>query len=181
MRKDISLKISSNKILASIAVAFSVFALIAGNPFSSKKSYINPEQFADSLISKKQGLTIVDLRDKKDYDDYHIPSALNINPGEINPSSFEKNNMIVFYSGRDNISKTAQYKFERAGFKNVFFLNGGIDDWMNKVIFPILPKNSSDAQKKEFQKIEQKSMYFGGQPEREDENSVKKVYRREGC
>jgi len=44
-----------------------------------------------------------------------------------------------------------------------------------------LPRNSSEAEKKNFEKIEKRSMYFGGQPEKEDENSVKKAYRREGC
>jgi rhodanese-related sulfurtransferase len=175
------MKLTQNEILAGSAIVLSIFALIAGSPFSSKKSYINPEQFADSLISKKQNLTIVDLRDKKDYDDYHIPSAVNGNATDIDPSTFDKNNMIVFYSGRDNISKAIQYEFEKRGFKNAYFLNGGIDDWTNKILFPDLSKNSSEAEKKNFEKIERRSMYFGGQPEREDENSVKKVYRREGC
>ena len=175
------MKIAPNKILASTAIILSVFAMIAGSPFSSKKSYINPEQFADSLISKKQNLTVIDLQSKKDYNNYHIPSAINANAVDINPQTFDKNNMIVFYSGRDNISKAIQYKFEKEGFKDAYFLNGGIDDWMNKVLFPVLPKSSSEAEKKNFEKIERRSIYFGGQPEREDENSVKKVYRREGC
>ena len=175
------MRITSNKILASSAIILSVFAVIAGSPFSSKRSYINPEQFADSLIARKQNMFVVDLRNNKDYSDYHIPSAININADKIDPSAFDKNNMIVFYSGRDNISKVIQYKFEKEGFKNAYFLNGGIDDWMDKILFPVLPKNSSKEEKKNFKKIERRSMYFGGQPEREDENSVKKVYRREGC
>jgi rhodanese-related sulfurtransferase len=175
------MKLTQNKILAGSAIILSVFAVIAGSPFSSKKSYINPEQFADTLISKKQNLTVVDLRDKKDYNDYHIPSAINVNATRIDPSTFDQKNMIVLYSGRNNISKTIQYKFEKEGFKKAYFLNGGIDDWMDKILFPVLLKNSSEAEKKNFENIERRSMYFGGQPEREDENSVKKIYRREGC
>ena len=175
------MKLTPNKTLAGSAIILSFFAVIAGNPFSNKKSYINPEQFADLLIAKKQNLTVVDLRGRKDYNDYHIPSAINVGASKINPNVFDKDNMIVFYSGRDNISKAVQYKFEKEGFKDAYFLNGGIDDWMNKILFPVLPENSSEAEKKNFEKIERRSMYFGGQPEREDENSTKKVYRREGC
>lgn len=174
------MRITFNKIFTASAVLLSVFALIAGNPFSSKKSYINPEQFADSLIAKKQNLEIIDLRPAKEFNYYHIPGAINVNPGEINSGKLSKNDMIVVYSGRDNISRTVQYKAEKAGIKNVFFLNGGIDGWMNRVIFPVLPKNSNEEQKREFEKIERRSMYFGGQPEREGDNT-KKVYRREGC
>ena len=175
------MKLTPIKILAGTAIILSIFAAIVGSPFSSKKSYINPEQFADFLIAKKQNLTVIDLRGKKDYDDYHIPSALNVNVARIDPSAFNKNNMIVFYSGRDNLSKAVQYKFEKEGFGNAYFLNGGIDDWMNKILFPVLPKSSSEAKKKNFERIERRSMYFGGQPEREDKSSTEKVYRREGC
>ena len=175
------MKLRLNKTLASVAVIFSVFAMVVGNPFSTKKSFINPEPFADSLIARKQNMTIVDLRDKKDYDEYHIPSALNTSATEINTSDFNRNDMIVLYSGNDNISKAIQYKFEKEGFKDAYFLNGGIDDWMNKVLFPVLPMNASEKDKKDFETIERRSMYFGGHAERADKNSTKKVYRREGC
>jgi rhodanese-related sulfurtransferase len=175
------MKLTQNKILAGSAVILSVFAVVAGNPYRSKNSYINPEQFADSLIAKKQYLTVVDLRNKKDYDDYHIPSAVNVNVAGIDPSNFDKRYMIVFYSGRDNISEAIQYKFEKEGFDKAYFLSGGIDDWMNKIIFPAPPKNFPAEEKKSFERIERRSMYFGGHPEREDKNFAKKVYRREGC
>ncbi len=173
------MRLTPNKILAGSAIILSVFALIAGSPFTSIHSYINPEQFADSIISKKQDLVIVDLRDKKDFEEYHIPSAINLNPDKIDYSSFNKSFIVVFYSARDNVSKSMQYKFEKEGFKNVYFLNGGIDDWMSKIIFPVLPKNASEEDKNNFEKIEKRSMYFGGRPEKEA--AVKKAYRREGC
>ena len=174
------MKITLNKIFAVVAILFSVLAAIAGNPFSSKKSYVNPEQLADSLIARKQNILVVDIRSKKDFNEYHIPSAINSVPGLANINNFNKNEMIVFYSGRDNNSKTYQYNFEEAGFKKAYFLKGGIDGWMNKVIFPILPRNASDKEKKNFEKTERRSRYFGGSPEKEGENP-KKVYRREGC
>ena len=174
------MKITLNKILAVSAILLSAFALIAGNPFSSKKSFINPEQFADSLIARKQNLRVIDLRSFESFEKYHIPTSSNFNLAGLNFASLNKNDMIVFYSGRDNDSKTVQYEFEKKGFKNVYFLKGGIDGWMNKVIFPVLPQNASETEKEEFKKVERRSMYFGGQPEREGDNT-KKVYRREGC
>jgi len=174
------LKLSLNKILSFFAILLSAFALIAGNPFSSKQSYITPEQFADSLIARKQNLKVVDLRSAEGFRNYHIPNSSNVNLAGLSSVSLSKNDMIVFYSGRDNDSKTAQYEFEKKGFKNVYFLKGGIDGWMNKVIFPVLLQNASETEKKEFEKLERRSMYFGGQPEREGDNT-KKVYRREGC
>jgi rhodanese-related sulfurtransferase len=174
------LKITFNKFFAGLAVLLSVLAVIAGSPFSSQKSFVTPEQLADSLISRKQNIHIVDLRNPKDFNGYHIPSAINSNDGPEVINDFNKNDMIVFYSGRDNNSKTAQYNFNQAGFKKAYFLKGGIAGWMNKVLFPVLPKNSSEEEKKIFEKIERRSRYFGGTPEREGDNT-KKVYRREGC
>ena len=177
---DFKLKLTSNKVFAIIAILLAAFALIAENPFSSKQSFITPEQFADSLIARKQNLKIIDLRSAEGFRKYHIPTSSNINLPGLGSVSLSKNDMIVFYSGRDNDSKTAQYEFEKKGFKNVYFLKGGIDGWMNKVIFPVLLQNASETEKKEFEKLERRSMYFGGQPEREGDNT-KKVYRREGC
>ena len=172
------MKFSLNKILAVAVIILSLLAALAGNPFSSKKSFITPEELADSLISKKQNLRIVDLRKSEDFSEYHLPSAINSSPNSTSTTLFNKNDMIVLYSGKDNISTTVQYKFEEAGFKEAYFLKDGIDGWMNNVLFPIIPQNSSS--KEDFKKIERRSRYFGGAPESSGETK-NKVYRREGC
>lgn len=171
---------SFNKILAVVVITLSLLAAFAGNPFSSEKRFITPEQLADSLISKKPNIRVVDLRIYAAYNDYHIPSAVNSVPDLTSPTLINKNDMIVFYSAKENISTAAQYKFEEAGFKRVYFLKGGIEGWMNLVIFPLLPQKASDEEKENFMRIERRSRYFGGSPERSGE-SKKKVYRREGC
>lgn len=170
----------SNKLLAAAALMFSVFALITGNPNPGKKSFINPEQFADSLIARKGNLEVIDLRNKKDFNEYHIPSAINMVPGKINTSYLDKKAVVVFYSANDNFSKTAQYRVSMAGFQHTYFLKGGINGWLNRVIFPVLPEDADEKMKNEFDKIERRSMYFGGQPERKGEKKDK-TYRREGC
>ena len=174
------MKITFNKLFTAITIILSVLAVIAGNPLSGKKSFITPERLADSLISRNQNIVVVDLRSQKYFNEYHIPSAINNSEGLTVINDFNKNDMIVFYSGRDNNSKAAQYDFDKKGFKKAYFLKSGIDGWMDKVLFPVLPKNSSDEEKKTFEKIERRSRYFGGSPEREGDNT-KKVYRREGC
>jgi len=169
-----------NKILVNAAIILSVLAALVGDPFSNKKNFITPEQLADSLISKKPNIRIVDLRSYDAYNEYHIPSAINSHPNSTSTALFNKNDMIVFYSSEDNNSKTAQYKFEKAGFREAYFLKDGIDGWMNNIIFPLLPQNASDEDIENFKKIERRCLFFGGSPERSGE-ITKKVYRREGC
>ena len=50
------------------------------------------------------------------------------------------------------------------GHTNVFFLRGGVYEWLGDVLSPGLPADATDSEREAFAKASELSRYFGGQP-----------------
>lgn len=82
----------------------------------------------------RQDLFIVDIRDPDEYNTRHIPGAVNIPISTLitNPfSKADKNKSVFFHceSGRRTQRDDVKNAFLRAGFKAVYCLTGGIQQW----------------------------------------------------
>jgi 3-mercaptopyruvate sulfurtransferase SseA len=51
-----------------------------------------------------------------------------------------------------------------AGLRQVYFLRGGLGDWMDEVLNPTISPEASAQQKQAFEATAELSRYFGGQP-----------------
>ena len=63
--------------------------------------------------------------------------------------------------------------------EQTYVLKGGMDEWINKILFPDL-RGDSDLSEEEIEKIYKTSTYFGGKPIL-DKDRPKKIYKRDGC
>ncbi len=74
---------------------------------------------------------IVDIRDKQSYEIGNIPRSINISEENINnfleDAERDKNLLVYCYVG--NSSKGASEYFVQKGFKNVFSLDGGYEEF----------------------------------------------------
>ena len=74
---------------------------------------------------------IVDIRDKQSYEIGNIPGSINISEENINnfleDAERDKNLLVYCYVG--NSSKGASEYFVQKGFKNVFSLDGGYEEF----------------------------------------------------
>jgi len=83
------------------------------------------------LIDKKETYLLIDLRQKYEYELYHIPTAINIPYNEIykitNKIIYQK--PIIIYSKSFDIQKQILLKLKSLGYEEIKMLNGGINSW----------------------------------------------------
>ena len=91
---------------------------------------------ADQAINKinNEESIVVDIRDKDSFDQGHIDGALNLLNDNIDSFVLdtEKNQCIIVYCYRGNSSQRAAQFLTDRGFKNVYSLNGGYEQWKSK-------------------------------------------------
>ena len=93
---------------------------------------ISREELKQLISTKQQLVKIIDVRGKEDYDNYHIPGAINIAILEIELASqlFDKNDFVITTCGKGGgRSAQAAEKLHQLGFKNVNWLCGGTIGW----------------------------------------------------
>lgn len=167
--------------LAFTALLLGAFALLIGNPFNNNKAeidlkelslevekaqdHITVEELADWIIKGKSDFILIDIRTEKEFNEYHIPSAVNVPVTGLINQSYEKNEKIVIYSQGGIHSAQAWYLMRAKGFKKVYFIAGGLDEWKEKVLFPVRPAGNNPGLLAQFNKMKEVSKYFGGVPQ----------------
>ena len=92
---------------------------------------ISPEDAAAKLQNKEA--VIVDVRDKDEHDEEHIPHAINLSRGTIELDIEEKvpdlNTMVICHCGGGGRSALAAESLQKMGYKNVRSMAGGFKAW----------------------------------------------------
>ncbi|MFA3782674.1 rhodanese-like domain-containing protein [Melioribacteraceae bacterium 4301-Me] len=173
-------KLDASKKLALIALLLGIAALFIGNPKNSTSIRVNVKELAQSTLNDKELISVndlaewiikgnsdfvlVDLRDSKSYSEYNIPTSINIRLNELLNSNLLRNQKIILYGNDDITAAQAWFILRSDGYKNVYILNGGLEAWKNKILFPVLAQNANTEEKAEFEKIKEISKFFGGTP-----------------
>ena len=96
-----------------------------------KITEISPQDAASK--SKSGEAVIVDVRDKDEWDEGHIPSATHMSRGTIEFDIEEKvpdpNAMIICHCGGGGRSALAAENLQKMGYKNVRSMAGGFKAW----------------------------------------------------
>ena len=82
-----------------------------------------------NLINKDK-ITLVDLRDEKDYTNGHIIDSLNLTIESIEKNKFNKQQPIITYSDNEKDSIKAAQEYVKQGYQMVYYLQGGIQSWV---------------------------------------------------
>ena len=85
------------------------------------------------IENEKQNVKIIDVRSREEYDESHIPGAINIALLEIKSASklFDKSDFIITACGKGGGRSTqAAEKLRELGFKNSNWLCGGTFGWI---------------------------------------------------
>jgi phage shock protein E len=92
---------------------------------------ISPQDAAAKLESAEA--TIVDVRDKDEWNEEHIPGAIHMSRGTIELDIEEKvpdaNAMIITHCGGGGRSALAAESLQKMGYKNVRSMAGGFKAW----------------------------------------------------
>jgi len=178
---EIVKNMSLNQRLAALLLLFALGALVAGNPYRGAKAtidteelalivenkvdHVSAEELADWIIQGKADYRLIDLRTEKEFAEYAIPTAENIPLPELANSTLQRNEKIIIYSEGGIHSAQAWFLLRARGFKSVYMLFGGLDEWKDKILFPTIPENATAEQRINFERVKAVSLYFGGTPQ----------------
>jgi rhodanese-related sulfurtransferase len=98
------------------------------------KKRITETSPTDAAAKLKSGdAVIVDVREKDEWDEEHIPDAIHMNRGTIELDIEEKipdtNTMIICHCGGGGRSALAAESLQRMGYKNVRSMASGFKAW----------------------------------------------------
>src|SRR3954466_13901761 len=92
---------------------------------------VSPEDAAQKLQNKEA--VIVDVREKDEWDEGHIPHAIHLSRGTIELDIEEKvpdpNAVIICHCGGGGRSALAAESLQKMGYKNVRSMAGGLKAW----------------------------------------------------
>lgn len=90
----------------------------------------------ESRLEQKNFL-LIDVREKEEWDEGHIPSAIHIGKGvierDIAKHVHDKNEPLVLYCGGGYRSALAADNLQKMGYKNVKSMAGGMRYWKEKL------------------------------------------------
>lgn len=177
--KKFWLNLSLNRKLASVAIVLGFIALFAGDPYGGTTIKVNEKdialstvdnsdkvsvtELADWIIKDKSDFELVDLRSEEKYNEYTIPGSQCIPLPQISSSDLLRNQKIVLFSDDDVAASQAWFILKSKNYKGVYILDGGLEAWKDKVLFPKAPVNGSKEELAQFEKIKEVAKYFGGQ------------------
>jgi rhodanese-related sulfurtransferase len=174
----------SRRVLAFTAAALALLAAVAGSPYSANRGTIDVAVLARTIAREEEhvtalelaqwirdrqpGLRVIDVRSASEFDAYHVPTAERVPLEEVVSTPFRGDETIVLYSEGGAHAAQAWVFLRALGHRRVFFLRGGLYEWLDDVINPTLPANATAERRSQFERAATLSRYFGGQPRLEE-------------
>ena len=151
-------------IVGGLAALLAIGAAFAGSPephagsresirtladeIEHESDHVTALELAEWIRQRRPDLRVIDVRADSEYSAYHIPTAERIPLATLATMSFDPRSTVVLYSEGGAHAAQGWVLLRTAGVRNVFFLRGGILDWLDDVMNPAA---SSDL-----------TRYFGG-------------------
>ena len=171
----------THRALAAVAVLLALSAAFVGSSRHSsgpnidiaslaqqiehEDDHVTALELAQWIKDRKPGLRVLDIRPDSEFEAYHIPSAERVPLNEIARLTPKGDETLVLYSEGGAHAAQGWVLLRSIGFTKVYFLRGGLLDWMDDVMSPTLPeqtgKASVDSARDNHAAL---SRYFGGVP-----------------
>ena len=166
--------ISTRRVLGASAGVLGALAAVAGRPspdapatidvaalareIDARTDHVDAVELAQWIRDRKPGLRVLDVRSDSDYAAYHIPSAEHVPLASIVSMRPKPGETLVLYSEGGAHAGQAWVLLRALGFRDVYFLAGGLLDWLDDVMHPAVG-TGPDAER-----VAALSRYFGGAP-----------------
>jgi rhodanese-related sulfurtransferase len=131
----------------------------------TETDHVSVEELADWIIQGKSDFRLVDLRSDAEFARYHIPGAENILITGLLDAGLLRNEKIVLYSEGGIHSAQGWFLLKAEGYRGVYLLRGGLDEWNSTILFPRIPASPTAEQTALFEKMKNVSTFFGGRPQ----------------
>ena len=175
-------RIGPVQLAVGVALVLGSLAALAGTPDRARNARLDVEslaraveheddhvtaiELAEWIRDRRPGLRILDIRSSGEFEALHIPTAERVGLTDLSKTPFRRDETIVLYS--EGGAHAAQgWVFLRAlGYTQVYFLRGGLREWLDEVMSPTLQATADDSTRKAFARVSDLSRYFGGSPRR---------------
>lgn len=171
---------STRAILAGLAAAGGVLAIFAGSPYATKHASVDVDRLAAAVANeedhvtalelaqwirdRRSGLRIIDLRSADEFEEYHLPGAERIPIEKLPSTPFRQDETIVLISEGGGHAAQGWVLLEALGNRKVYFLRGGLQEWIDDVLNPTLAVGATPQDAAAFTRVSALSRYFGGVP-----------------
>ena len=130
----------------------------------TEADHVEAPELAAWIIEGRADYRLVDIRSEAEFTQYHIPTAVNIPMSVLTDAGLGRDEKIVLYSEGGIHSAQAWMLLKAEGYKAVYMLKGGLDDWKGQVVFPVLADNPTPEQRASDERRRAMAGFFGGQP-----------------
>jgi len=135
-------------------------ALVVG----TEADHVEAPELAAWIIESRADYRLIDLRTEAEFAQYHIPTAVNIPMNVLTDAGLGRQEKLVLYSEGGIHSAQAWMLLRAQGFKSVYMLKGGLDEWKDQVVFPVVADNPTRDERARDERLKSISAFFGGQP-----------------
>lgn len=162
------------------ALALGVAAPFAGSPYRAARGQVDVGELAGLVARQEDHVTalelaqwvrdgrphlrVVDVRSAQEYAAFRIPGAENVPIADIAHAEFGADDLVVLYSEGGAHAAQAWVFLRALGLRNVYFLSGGLQDWLDDVLHPALATDADESTRRAFEATAELSRYFGGTP-----------------
>jgi rhodanese-related sulfurtransferase len=151
------------------AIAAGALAPFAGSPYRTppqldvqrlaaaverEEDHVTAIELARWIRDRKPGLRVIDLRGASEFAAYHVPSAENVPLQSLVASHFPESETLVLISDGGAHAAQAWVFLQALGHRDVYFLRGGLQEWLDDVMNPAGATPD----------LAELSRYFGGSP-----------------
>jgi rhodanese-related sulfurtransferase len=163
-----------------IALVLGLGAAFAGTPDRARNARLDVEslaraveheddhvtaiELAEWIRDRRLGLRVIDIRSSGEFDALHIPTAERIPLSDLAKTPFRRDETIVLYSEGGAHAGQGWVFLRALGYTQVYFLRGGLREWLDEVMTPTIDPRADDSTKKVFARVSDLSRYFGGSP-----------------
>ena len=185
MTADARRRPGMERALAIAAVVGGALAVVAGSPTRAtrgsvdvtelarivehEEDHVTAVELAKWIRDDKPRLHVLDIRADSEFDDFHIPGATRVPLAEIARMSLDSAATYVLYSEGGTHAAQGWFLLRARGVKNVFFLRGGLYEWLEQVMNPRVASTTPQAQRDSIRAL---TLWFGGKMQVVDSASI---------
>ncbi|MFB3852350.1 MAG: rhodanese-like domain-containing protein [Vicinamibacterales bacterium] len=126
--------------------------------------HVDAVEVAEWIIEGRSDFRLIDLRDSDSYAEYHIPGAEHVSIESLPDFGLGRHEKIVLYSDGGIHSAQGWFLLKAKGYRSVYIVSGGLDEWKNKVLFPALVEDPAPGRAAQNDKLKAIAAHFGGTP-----------------
>ena len=171
--------------LAIAAVVAGALAVVAGGPTRAahgtidvaelarvvehEEDHVTAIELAKWIRDAKRGLRVLDIRSDSEFAELHIPGAQRVPLSELARMPLDTAATYVLYSEGGTHAAQGWFLMRARGVREVFFLRGGLYEWLDEVMSPRVSAAAPQAQRDSIRAL---AMWFGGKMQVVDSTSA---------